>query len=945
MSCNIPSFNFDFKVIYDISLQTPTVEIQQASTGANLAAISYFFILYDPNGNIYHNGSWLSPDAIGVWSSISIAEPLPQSGMHMEFSNLPFRVVGYAKDASGNICTLEKMDVLCAPAGNDGKNNFGKIVFDIRQQCDKAKLQIRDITQYIYSGGTGLKEDNMLTFVYPTNEGTPLPNITLQNNTAFSIPIPYNGEGHEMYAHTIILYTLANGDQVRVKYKYSNKNIIINCGISRCSIMCGLTKYRQKLEGSSGTCTDFDSKKVLSLTLKIAQLLFATDSPDCGIDSNALNAEIKEELLANDCYCECDDKEFNNGSTSLKCADIDIACVYTEIINLINSDVQAKGLICTIVNDCINATNATACAQPFISSAIFTETGISLAFMLANQTNSTSLKIYFKLHDDPSWTLFDTIASNETQYDISSIFNAGDIYDVKVSNVCASGEVDSSIIKGTIIQPMSSCSLLTTIYTGLADGIYMVQVDSTQAIDCNKIKPVKLTPAFMSPFLPCSMPGSLKINSSSLLTWSGDPGDYQIFYKKKTDLLWTDYGINTYMAIDNSQDLSALALTPLADYEFKIKHVCNSGSLYSIPAHTEYFDPLSRCESAGSFISFNQTTGELLWAGGTNGTATYVAQASTGGTSLGTPASIIITATPFGTQISCDYSSIAALIAATTIGPGDEIIFSIKQECSIGVFSDVATKNYIIESVSASCNNTTLTFTTGNGGLVTLSSSTFPSNVNELQYQVGLQLGPTFIPLVIGQTTTEITSVYLPVAISNGAQIKVRWRASCGCCSNISSYSNWDEDTASATSQDWDDEWKDIPSGWMLNGVQIKMGAGVGQYKIDRQGKFHLRGLADFVSATSPGPYTYPVGTTSIDMEFLDISALSSILNASTNLTGTVDYFPATEKAPLMTSGLMPVTGSIQRNDFIFKLVAKIVNGGSGSSNGLQINLSHISIN
>jgi len=945
MSCNIPSFNFDFKVIYDISLQTPTVEIQQASTGANLAAISYFFILYDPNGNIYHNGSWSSPDASGVWASIAIAEAIPQVGQHLEFSNLPFRVVGYAKDASGNICTLEKMDVLCAPAGNDGKNNFGKITFDIRQKCDKAKLEIRDITQYIYSGGVGLKEDNMLTFVYPTDEGTPLPNITLQNKTAFSIPIPYNGEGHEMYAHTVILYTLENGNQVRVKYKYSNKNIIINCGVSMCSIMCGLTKYREKLEGSTGQCNDFDTKKVLSLSLKIAQLSFAMDNPDCGFDSFKLHSEIKETLLENGCYCECDDKEFNNGSTALKCADIDIECVYTEIINLINSDSQAKGLLCTIVNECVSAANSAACGQPFISSAIFTETAISIAFILANQINSTSLKVYYKLHSDSSWILFDTIPSNSTQIDITGIFNVGDVYDIKVTNDCGSGTTDSSIVTGTIIQPMSSCFLLSTMYSGLADGIYMVQVDSTQPSLCNKVKPVKLTLGLINPFLPCSMPSSFKINSSSLLTWSGDPGDYQIFYKKKTDLTWTNYGINTYMGIDSSQDLSALALTPLSDYEFKIRHVCNSGSLYSIPVYTDYFDPLSRCESAGSFISFNQTTGELLWAGGTNGTATYIVQASTGGTSLGTPASIIITATPFGTQISCDYSSIAALITATTIGPGDEIIFSIKQQCSIGVFSDVATKNYIIEGVSASCDNTTLTFTTGNGGLVTLNSSTFPSNVNELQYQVGLQLGPTFLPLLIGETTVEITSLYLPIAISNGDQVKVRWRARCGCCSNISSYSNWDEVTITASTQNWDDVWKDIPSGWMLNGVQIKMGSVVGQYKIDRQGKFHLRGLADFVSASSPGPYTYPTGTTSIDMEFLDISALSSILNASTNLIGTVDYFPATEKAPLMTSGLMPVTGSIQRNGLKFKLVAKIVNGGGGASNGLQINLSHISIN
>lgn len=946
MACNIPNFNFDFKVVYDISSATPSVTIENLSSGgSDPSTHDYIFELYTPSGVSYHSAIWGTPDESGIWSSINIAEQIPQYGGHIEFSNLPYKVIGYARDSDGNICEHTEEDIICAPTGNDGKSNFGKTYVKITQLCDKALLQVINTSNYLYQGVTGTPNSNLATFVYPTDEGTPQSNAVVNDKMAFTLPIPTNSEGHELYMTTVIAYTLASGNEVIIKYKYTNKNIIVNCNISKCSIMCGLTKYREKIQGKNGRCDETDAMSVALMTTKIAQLLLGLNEPNCGFDVYALHDEIKAELLANDCYCECEDGNGNNTTTALKCADIDIQCVFNEIISLINADQPSKDQICQIVTDCVNNMNNSICSQVFISGVLFTETKITVNFQLAVTTNSIAVKVYYKLHSSGTWILADTLASNATTYDITGTFNPGDTYDVKVVNDCgAGGTVDSSIVTGIIIQAMSSQYLLDLIYGAEADGDYVVNV----ANNVTSLK--KIDQALIDPFLPCPIPEYLSINSGSILSWVGSAGDYTIEYKLKANPSWTVYNLFTYGTLAKiTEDLSALALSPLADYEFRVKKSCGAGdSLYAI---TSYNPPATQCKGPGEFISFDQVTGLLKWAGNDNPTATYLVSAQINGSPHAQLAPVSINSVPYGTEVLTDFSSIAALISANTVGAGDIISFSIYQDCGSGVTSDVSTHSYTVTSLKA-CDNLSLTFTDGNGGLISLSTPSMTSggpngNVREFEYQVGLfyaGLGPggtdLYVPFASGTSSLTVTSVYSPFPLKNGWTIYVKWRAKCLCCDSDRGYSDWDVDTLILTNQYWDDEWIAIPNGWMEGGAIV-----TGEYKLDTKGKLWLRGFVDLGSCT-PTPYHYPTGITHIvALDFLDLSALSSQINANTDFASGTDYWPATEKNPLGTSGIMAVTGSIVRNGSMLSLNLVINNqSGSPSSNAIQIGLSHISI-
>ena len=145
MGCTIPNFNLDVKVKYDITTSTPTVVIENQSTGSNMANIIYWFELYTPSGVMYHQGTPLTPDKSGVWTTFNVAENIPQSNGKIEFDIAsPYIVKVFARDNANNNCDLELTDIICAPNGNKGSNNFGATLVNVLQKCADAVLQVTD---------------------------------------------------------------------------------------------------------------------------------------------------------------------------------------------------------------------------------------------------------------------------------------------------------------------------------------------------------------------------------------------------------------------------------------------------------------------------------------------------------------------------------------------------------------------------------------------------------------------------------------------------------------------------------------------------------------------------------------------------------------------------------------------------------------------------------
>ena len=847
MGCTIPNFNLDVKVKYDITTSTPTVVIENQSTGANLANIIYWFELYTPSGVMYHQGTPLTPDRSGVWTSFNVPSNIPQSNGKIEFDIAsPYIVKVFARDNANNNCDLELTDIICAPNGNKGANNFGATLVNVLQKCADAVLQITDTSNYLYKGVVGTQLSSRTTLVYPISvDGVQTPNYVVNNKNAFIMPIPVNGKGHQLIRNSNFNYILPSGNEIKIKYKYKNSSFEINCGVQMCSIMCGLTKYKEMLKNEDGTCAPNADSKIANLSLKIAQLTLALNSPMCGFDSTTLYAEIKEELFLNGCVCdECEDFGGNNPTTGLKCADIDIACVWDGINDLLTTTPAEKAKLCTLVEDCVNAMNS-GCSQVFMSGVVFTPTKITANFILSNVTNSNNVEVFYKLHSSSTWiSASGLLPSNSTTYDINGTFTENALYDVKVVNRCSGGaNVDSAIVSGIIPAQLTACTYLNSIYSGLGDGVYAIKVDNTQT-GCAKYTYQLINGTYVESLLPCATPVNVKIDENGLLTWNGKAGDYEVSYKLKSSGTWIVFATNAYSGTNHSENLNATLTSGVELYDIRVRYKCGSTN-FSLPIFCDLLTGgvSNSCVSPADFISFNETTGVLLWFGGVSG-ATYEVSAISGGSSLGSPLSVAINS---GTGIiTIDYSNIIPLISV-----GDDILFSIKTDCGNSNYSDPASSVYTVSGSLQECpefnyfgfGNTNVandTIVINNGGF----GSTPSPLITSVEYEMSVNNVLSNNGILTFESSASETKVKSTIPLKNGDVVRFRYRSICSCCSNVEPTSGWSAWGAgvislATTGQGlWDDVWKAVPSGW----VNAKYPISDLSYKIDKMGKMQFRG-------------------------------------------------------------------------------------------------------
>jgi hypothetical protein len=774
MGCTIPNFNLEVKIRYDISTSTPSVTIINQSTGANLSNISYWFELYTPSGTIYHAGNSFNIDAFANWQVVNIAENIPQSNGKIEFDIVsPYIVKVFAKDNFGNTCDKVYEDIICAPNGNKGKNNFGETLLSVLQKCNEGLLQITDVSNYLYKGIVGTLISNETTLVYPTpSEGSAPPNTVVSNKNAFTMPIPVNGKGHQLIRNSILLYSLPSGNEILVKYKFKNSSFEVNCGVSLCLIMCGLSKYREMLYDSDGTCSAKDETKIANLSLKISQLVLALTSPLCGFDTAKLHNEINEELLLNGCVCDCEDTG-NNNVNELKCADIDIACVWDSIVELMETTPAEKAKLCELVTECVNEmTNG--CSQVFMSGVVFTPTKITVNYLLSNQVISTNLGIYYKLHSSGTWILASTQPSNSTTFDINGTFTVNELYDVKVVNNCSGGaSTNSAIVSGIIPEQLSACTYLNTIYTGLGSGVYAIKVDTSQ-VGCAKYTYQLIDGTFINSLIPCQTPVNLKIASNGILTWDGQAGDYEVSFKLKVSGTWTVFSTSAYTGTTHTVNLNASLVGGAGLYDLRVRYRCGVSN-FSLPIYCDLLASPSTniCKSAGDFISFNETTGLLQWFGGVS-SGNYTINVMKLGASLGAPLSFSVNGTT--SVISIDYGNILA-----SITKGDILTFSIRQDCGGGSVSDVASYTYKMIGALIACPS----FTPGFGwssivnNVVRINiggSDPLPPEILFTQIELrvnGVRAGMSFLVLD-GAIESQVKST---IPIKTGDTIEVRYRS------------------------------------------------------------------------------------------------------------------------------------------------------------------------
>lgn len=927
MGCTIPNFNLSVKVKYDITTSTPTVIINNQSTGANLSNIKYWFELYTPSGVMYHQGTLLVPDKVGIWTTLNILENIPQSNGKIEFDNAsPYIVKVFATDNLNNNCDIQLSDIICAPNGNKGANSFGATLVDVLQKCSDAILQVTDTSNYLYKGIIGTQLSSQTTLVYPISiDGAQTPNYVVNNKNAFIMPIPVNGKGHQLIRNSIFNYILPSGNEVKIKYKYKNSSFEINCGVSMCSIMCGLTKYRESLQNEDGTCAPKAESKIANLSLKIAQLTLALNSPLCGFDSASLYAEIREELFLNGCVCdECEDFTGNNETTGLKCADIDIACVWDSIATLLTTTPVQKAKLCVLVSDCINSINS-GCSQVFMSGVVFTPTKITVNFLLSNQSNSNNLEVFYKLHSSNTWiSASGLLPANSTTYDINGTFTQNALYDVKVVNRCSgNANVDSAIVSGIIPAQLTACTYLNDIYGGLGDGVYSIKVDNTQT-GCAKYSYQLIDGTFVQSLMPCPTPVNVKVTSSGFVNWTGKIGDYEIAYKLKSSPTYVVFSTSNYLTTDSSANLSSVLIPSIGLFDIRVRYKCGATN-FSLPIYCDLATVgNSQCLSPADFIYYDELTGGLTWYGAEAG-ATYIVKAITQASPLGVnPLSVALS----GNNILINYANLVPLLAI-----GDSLLFSIQRDCGNGLLSDKASKSYTIVGSIQPCPivsfpfafsgviNDTIIINSGGG-----SPAVNPLVVN-VEYEMKVNGVVTNYGMILAENGNSETKVKSNVALKTGDNVQFRYRSICSCCDNVTPTSAWGNffGTNIVLATTGRGTWNDITP-LLINGTTVVASGAF--YKISKDGEhFYSRN-----SINIPFVQTIPAGTgAAVTINFLDITSIAPLLSSGVNLSQFDDtnYY---QESNLITTKL-----NITRTGNVFAVIGAIINNSANPINFTSI--------
>lgn len=330
---------FDFNPQWDISGVIPVLRIFNVSAGDNLSNVAYWFVATAGGSIAFHTGTAAAPDVTGLWDTLPIAEPIPQTLGHIDWSGSDFSVTGFARDLAGQVFSFTKVAHICRPSGN-GKTgttgNFGVGNVDMTVMCDKARIYVEDNTDYTYAGLTGINIYKQIKLIYPPDAtGTPPdPKVVLDSNSAL-IPISINGDGYVLILASFYAYTFPDGSSVKIQFKFQ-KAFAVQCNVDLCPLICDIERLEQRYE-KYGCDTDERSRLAL-INSKLNRALMAKMQPLCGVDVAALVDEIKA-LGGFTCDCSCNDFGINAMSVGIDgsgvtCPDV-IGCI-NDLLNTLD---------------------------------------------------------------------------------------------------------------------------------------------------------------------------------------------------------------------------------------------------------------------------------------------------------------------------------------------------------------------------------------------------------------------------------------------------------------------------------------------------------------------------------------------------------------------------------------------------------------------------------
>lgn len=303
---------------YNLDLPVPSITAINQSVGPNLAACAFVFKLINPYGNVYYEGSFDAPDAVGNWSEITLNAKMMTIAGHLPWEGQWDAIVS-VKDTTGTIYNDVIKRVICKPIGNSDRdgNNFGQANISAVVHCDKAKLFVEDKSHYSYGGLQGEIVRSTLKLIYPPDGTNIQPEPFVGDSITHAlIPLYFNGDNHQVLMDTVYDYNDNKGSIVRIRYKFS-KTFKVNCGADLCDLGCIIKNLSAKLEKGYGT--NEERNKFMVILGKAFRAMAGILQPMCGEEVEQLICEIKE-LAGKDCGCSQNIDGLNRGAMYSNCA-------------------------------------------------------------------------------------------------------------------------------------------------------------------------------------------------------------------------------------------------------------------------------------------------------------------------------------------------------------------------------------------------------------------------------------------------------------------------------------------------------------------------------------------------------------------------------------------------------------------------------------------------
>lgn len=287
---------FDYQLVWDISGNSPTVDITNLSTGSGLASCTWWAVIKSPTQTLIHEGSELTPDITGTWTTYNYNDNWPAPFNSLEWSGALYSFTLYVKDSAGNTYSLTKTASICRPNGNNStsKNTFGKAKTDIQVRCQEGRVYLSDITDTSYKGLAGTRGSSILKVIYPIDQTETIPDpFVLSNFSTALVPITYSSDNYQFLVRTIYDYDLGDSVHIRIRYQQL-ETFSVWCNVDLMPLMCEYTKLIESVE--NGNCANVQeaNQKLMLINPKFSMLVMGIMQPLTGINVPLLIEEIKE---------------------------------------------------------------------------------------------------------------------------------------------------------------------------------------------------------------------------------------------------------------------------------------------------------------------------------------------------------------------------------------------------------------------------------------------------------------------------------------------------------------------------------------------------------------------------------------------------------------------------------------------------------------------------